>query len=50
VVARSVGVDEVLVVCDVDNTGSARAIEACAGEFESVVEGDGKPKRRYWIR
>lgn len=51
VIARAVGVDPVLVTCDVDNVGSARVIEACGGVFESVVDDprDGTPKRRYWI-
>jgi predicted acetyltransferase len=52
VIARSLGVGDVLVTCDVGNVGSARVIEACGGEFESVVEGPDSavPKRRYWIR
>jgi predicted acetyltransferase len=52
VIARAFGLDEVLVVCDVDNIASARVIEACGGEPESVLDGDaeGKAKRRYWIR
>lgn len=50
VVARSLGIDEVLVTCDVNNTASAAVIERCGGEFESVVSGDGPPKRRYWFR
>ena len=50
VIARALGIDEVLVTCDLDNAASARVIEACGGEFESAVEGEGKPKRRYWFR
>lgn len=50
VIARSLGVEDVLVTCDVDNVASAGVIEGCGGQFESVVEGDGKPKRRYWFR
>ena len=51
VVARSVGVDEVLLVCNASNEGSVRTIEACGGQLESVVPGpDGsEPQRRYWI-
>ena len=51
VIARSEGVDRVLITCDDDNEGSARAIERCGGVLESVVlgEGDGPRKRRYWI-
>ena len=50
VIARSLGIDEVLVTCDVGNTASAGVIEACGGEFESVASGEDPPKRRYWIR
>lgn len=50
VIARSLGIERVLVTCDVDNVASAGVIEACGGEFESVAEGDEKPKRRYWFR
>ena len=51
VIARAVGVDKVLLVCDAGNLASARTIEACGGRFESVVPGpDGaEPQRRYWI-
>ncbi len=50
VIARAVGVDDVLVTCDVDNSASAGVIEACGGRFESIAAGDGTPKRRYWFR
>lgn len=51
VIARSVGVDRVLVVCDEHNVGSAAVIEACGGRFESAVPPEeGEPaKHRYWI-
>lgn len=42
VVARSLGIDEVLVTCDVGNTASAGVIEACGGVFESVASGTGR--------
>ena len=52
IVARSVGVDDVLVACAVENVASAKTIEACGGEFESEADGDrpGSRIRRYWIR
>lgn len=50
VVARSLGIDDVLVTCDIDNVASAGVIEACGGVFESIASGDGPPKRRYWFR
>lgn len=50
VVARSVGVDRVLVTCDDDNLGSAAVIEAAGGvrDAELPLVGD-TPKRRYWV-
>jgi predicted acetyltransferase len=52
VIARSIGIDEVLIVCNESNIASARVIESCGGEVESVIDGeDGKTRqRRYWIR
>lgn len=53
VIARSVGVDRVLVTCDDDNLASARVIERCGGVLEAVTtrtDGDRViPFRRYWI-
>lgn len=51
VVARSYGVDGVLVTCDDQNVGSARVIERCGGVLENVVDGPdpGERTRRYWI-
>jgi len=53
VIARSYGVEHVLVTCDDDNVGSAGVIEACGGRLERVVgaaeSDDGIAFRRYWI-
>ena len=43
--AASLGIDPVLVTCDVDNVGSAKVIEANGGVLEDVREG----KKRYWV-
>lgn len=43
--ARELGLERVLVTCDVDNLASARTIERNGGVLEDV-RGD---KRRYWI-
>ncbi len=43
--AGRLGLDRVLVTCDLDNVASARAIEAGGGVFADTLEG----KRRYWI-
>jgi predicted acetyltransferase len=51
VIARSLGIDPVLLTCDDDNAGSAAVIEAGGGRLENIVDtGPGEPpKRRYWI-
>lgn len=51
IIARSIGIDRVLVTCDDDNVGSIAVIEACGGQLDSVVEGTSPPRpvRRYWI-
>lgn len=51
VIARAVGLDRLLVICDDDNVASVKVIERCGGVLESVVDRtDGGPKfRRYWI-
>ena len=44
------GIDRVLLVCDKDNTGSARAIEKAGGVLENEIIGEeGKPVQRWWI-
>jgi predicted acetyltransferase len=50
-VAALMGLDRVLVTCDVDNLGSATVIERCGGVLENVVPGpeSGASTRRYWV-
>lgn len=50
-VARSEGVDDVLVTCDVDNVASRLVIERCGGEYDDIVYDPREEveKRRYWI-
>ena len=43
--AADLGIDRVLVTCDVDNDGSRRTIERGGGEYEDTRNG----KLRYWI-
>lgn len=51
VIARDLGIADVLVTCDDDNVASARAIERCGGRLDSTVDGPGpgERRRRYWI-
>jgi len=49
-IARSEGVETLLLDCDDDNVGSATVIERCGGVFESMaLAEDGTAFRRYWI-
>ena len=50
-IARTLGIDRVLVTCDDSNTGSVKTIEACGGQLENVVAlpPADTPRRRYWI-
>ena len=51
VIARSLGIDRVLVTCDDDNAGSINVIETCGGKLDSTRPAKpGSPAhRRYWI-
>ena len=51
VIARSLGIDRVLITCDDDNLASSRVIESCGGKLDSVLPAEpGIPAhRRYWI-
>jgi predicted acetyltransferase len=50
VIARSHGVERVLVTCDDVNVGSAAAIERNGGVLEGHITGEsGARMRRYWI-
>jgi predicted acetyltransferase len=47
--ARALGLDRVLVTCDVSNVASARTIEKCGGVLEDVRDTELGRTRRYWI-
>jgi predicted acetyltransferase len=49
--ARRLGLERVLITCDVDNIGSARMIEKNGGllQDQGIVAGHDKPISRYWI-
>lgn len=49
--ARKLGIDKVLITCDLNNIPSAKVIEANKGVLENIVDmGPGQPpKKRYWI-
>lgn len=49
--ARALGLDRVLVTCDVTNPGSIGAIERNGGVLQDEIQVDDRPAltRRYWI-
>jgi predicted acetyltransferase len=47
--ARALGLEQLLVVCAVDNVASVKTIERCGGTFEDVRDTKFGPARRYWI-
>lgn len=47
--ARALGLNRVLVVCEVDNIASAKTIEHHGGVLEEVRETELGAVRRYWI-
>jgi predicted acetyltransferase len=51
-ICASVGIEQALVTCDVDNVGSMKVIERCGGVFESVTNYPELKvqKRRYWLK
>ena len=50
-ICLSLGLDKVLITCDVDNVGSRKVIEGCGGVFENTTNDSQLKvqKRRYWL-
>ncbi|MEV4247729.1 GNAT family N-acetyltransferase [Streptosporangium canum] len=48
--ARVLGLDRVLIVCEVDNLASAKTIERHGGVLEDVRDAAHSTVRRYWIK
>lgn len=46
---KELGIDRVLLVCDKENTGSAKSIIRNGGVLENEIKKDGKWIQRYWI-
>jgi predicted acetyltransferase len=47
--ARALGLDRVLIICEVDNIASAKTIEHHGGVLEAVRDTELGATRRYWI-
>lgn len=47
---KKLGIQEVLMVCDKDNIGSAKSIQNNGGILKNEVIVDGIVEQRYWIK
>lgn len=49
--AEKMGIDKVLLTCDIDNVASCKTVEKCGGkkEQEDAFVLDGEPYYKYWI-
>ncbi|WP_392876332.1 GNAT family N-acetyltransferase [Streptomyces sp. LN499] len=47
---RTLGLEQVLIVCEVDNLASVKTIEHQGGVLEGVRDAEHGPVRRYWIK
>lgn len=47
--ARKLGIEKLLLTCDVGNLASEKTIVANGGVFEKIIEVDGCQIKRYWI-
>jgi predicted acetyltransferase len=48
--ARVLGLDRVLIICEVNNIASAKTIERHGGVLENVRDTELGTMRRYWIK
>ena len=47
--AKAMGIDKLLVICDVNNKASEKTILANGGVYENTIDVDGSQMKRYWI-
>lgn len=47
--AQAMGIEKMLVTCDVNNPASEKTILANGGVYEKTIEVDGSLMKRYWI-
>lgn len=47
---RKLEIDKVLMVCNKENTGSAKSIQNNGGVLENEIEVEGETVQRYWIQ
>lgn len=49
-IAKALGIDRALIVCDKDNPASSKTILRCGGILEDERFENGKAVQRYWIQ
>ena len=47
---RKLGMEKVLMVCNKENTGSAKSIQNNGGVLENEINVEGETVQRYWIQ
>ena len=47
--AKALGIEKLLVPCDVNNIASEKTILANGGVFENIIDVNGSKTKRYWI-
>ena len=47
---RKLGIEKVLMVCNKENTGSAKSIRNNGGVLENEINVEGETVQRYWIQ
>ena len=47
--AKSMGIEKLLITCNIENAASEKVIIANGGVFEKIIDVDGRKIKRYWI-
>ena len=47
--AKAMGIEKILVTCDVNNKASEKTILANDGVYENTIDVDGSQMKRYWV-
>ena len=47
--AKSMGIEKLLITCDIENVASEKVILASDGVYEKTIDVDGCKMKRYWI-
>ena len=47
---RKLGIEKLLMVCNKENTGSAKSIQNNGGVLENEINVEGETVQRYWIQ